>query len=427
MNVHLQYGKDGVDVEIPTNDVTVLRPQFVPGLADEAAAFCEAVRRPIGAAPLAELIDAEDRVAIVIADGTRALPSDRLLPWIFDEIGHVPAEQITVIVGTGTHRPNTPEELRDMVGEHVLQRVRVINHNAYDDETMREVRPAQGHQPALKFNRAYVEADKRILVGFIEPHFMAGFSGGYKAIFPGVANLAAIMHYHRAEAIGHPRSTWGIMEDNITQAQIRERGSALPVTFLVNVTLNHQRQITGFYCGDVIEAHEAGCAVVKETAMVACAQRYPVVITTNSGYPLDQNLYQTVKGMCAATEIVEEGGLLIVAARCNDGFPEHGNFAKLLYQHDSAQAMLDTIYAPGFHMLDQWQVQKFAQVLLQAKVALFSELSAEQVAQAHIEPIEDLNEYIRRTVERLGPNVPIAVLPEGPMTIPYVQERIAVA
>ncbi|MCB0115488.1 MAG: hypothetical protein KDD84_15415, partial [Caldilineaceae bacterium] len=204
-------------------------------------------------------------------------------------------------------------------------------------------------------------------------------------------------------------------------------GSALPVTFLVNVTLNHQRQITGFYCGDVIEAHEAGCAVVKETAMVACPQRYPVVITTNSGYPLDQNLYQTVKGMCAATEIVEEGGLLIVAARCNDGFPEHGNFAKLLYQHDSAQAMLDTIYAPGFHMLDQWQVQKFAQVLLQAKVALFSELSAEQVAQAHIEPIEDLNEYIRRTVERLGPNVPIAVLPEGPMTIPYVQERIAVA
>ncbi len=426
MNVHLQYGKDGVDVEIPSANVTVLRPHFVPGLADEAAAFRDAVRRPIGSAPLAELIDAGDRVAIVIADGTRALPSDRLLPWIFDEIGHVPTHQITVIVGTGTHRPNTLEELRAIVGEDVLQRVKVINHNAYDDETMIEVRPAQGHQPPLKFNRAYVEADKRILVGFIEPHFMAGFSGGYKAIFPGVANLAAIMHYHRAEAIGHPRSTWGIMQDNITQAQIRERGSALPVTFLVNVTLNHQRQITGFYCGDVIEAHETGCAVVKETAMVACPQRYPVVITTNSGYPLDQNLYQTVKGMCAATEIVEEGGLLIVAARCNDGFPEHGNFAKLLYQHDSAQAMLDTVYAPGFHMLDQWQIQKFAQVLLKAKVALFSELSAAQVAQAHIEPIDDLNAYIRRTVARLGADVPIAVLPEGPMTIPYVLERVAV-
>jgi nickel-dependent lactate racemase len=362
----------------------------------------------------------------VIADGTRALPSDRLLPWIFDEIGHVAADQITVIVGTGTHRPNTREELRAIVGEDVLQRLKVINHNAYDDDSMIEVRPAVGHQPALKFNRAYVEADKRILVGFIEPHFMAGFSGGYKAIFPGVANLAAIMHYHRAEAIGHPRSTWGILEDNITQAQIRERGSALPVTFLVNVTLNHQQQITGFYCGDVIEAHEVGCAVVKETAMVACPQRYPVMITTNSGYPLDQNLYQTVKGMCAATEVIEDGGLLIVAARCNDGFPDHGNFAKLLYEHDSAQAMLDTVYTPGFHMLDQWQIQKFAQVLLKAKVALYSELSAAQVAQAHIEPIDNLNDYIRRTVERLGPDVPIAVLPEGPMTIPYVAERVAV-
>jgi nickel-dependent lactate racemase len=422
MNVHLQYGRSGLNVEIPGRNVTVLRPQFVPGLPDESAAFCEAVRHPIEAAPLAEKIDAEDRVAIVIADGTRPLPSDRLLPWIFEELSHVPAENFTVIVGTGTHRANTQDEIVGMVGEEVLRRVRVINHDAYNNETMLEVRPASDQRPALMFNRAYVEADKRILVGFIEPHFMAGFSGGYKAVFPGAANLAAIMHYHRAEAIGHPHSTWGILTDNPTQAQIRENGSTLPVTFLVNVTLNHQRQITGFYCGDVISAHEQGCDASKETAMVACPQRYPVVITTNSGFPLDQNLYQTVKGMSAATEIVEDGGLLIVAARCNDGFPSHGNFAKLLYQHDSAQAMLDTIYTPGFHLLDQWQVQKFAQVLLKAKVALFSELAAEEVVQAHIEPIDDLDGYIRRVVEQLGVDVPVAVLPEGPMTIPYVAE-----
>jgi lactate racemase len=426
MNVHLQYGHTGIDVEIPGRNVTVLRPQFIEGMEDEKAAFHEAVRHPIGAAPLADLVDAGDRVAIVIADLTRPLPSDRLLTWIFEELSHVPAENFTVIIGTGTHRANTADEIRSMVGDEVLRRVRVINHNAYDNETMHEVRPAGEGRPALMFNRDYVEADKRILVGFIEPHFMAGFSGGYKAVFPGIANLAAIMHYHRADAIGHPRSTWGILEENPTQAQIRQNGSTVPVTFLVNVTLNHRRQITGYYCGDVITAHEAGCRVVKETAMVACPQRYPLIVTTNSGYPLDQNLYQTVKGMCAAAEIIEDGGLMVVAARCNDGFPAHGNFARLLYQHDSAQAMLDTIYAPGFHMLDQWQVQKFAQVLLKSRVALYSELSAAEVAQAHIDPIADLNAYLRDLLAQLGPEIPIAVLPEGPMTIPYVAEMVGV-
>lgn len=421
MKIHLQYGREGLDVELPDSNVTVLRPRFVPGLADEQAAFTEAVRSPIGTGPLAEKIAATDRVAVVIADGTRALPSDRLLPWLFAELGHVPAENFTVIVGTGTHRPNTPEEIAGIVGREVAAKYRVINHNAYEKSTMAEVRPAADGIPALWMNREYVKADRRILVGFIEPHFMAGYSGGYKAIFPGVADLHSILHYHRAEMIGHPRSAWGILEGNPTQAHIRRMGLALPVDFLLNVTLNHQQQITRFYCGDVIAAHEAGCVFAKETAMVACPRRYPLVITTNSGYPLDQNLYQSVKGMCAAAEIVAEGGEIVTVARCNDGFPSHGNFAAMLGEYDSAQAMLDAIYTPGFHLLDQWQVQKLAQVLLQARVSLHSELSAEQARQAHLTPIDDLNGYLARRLAELGADAPIAVLPEGPMTIPYVE------
>ncbi|RME64117.1 MAG: nickel-dependent lactate racemase, partial [Caldilineae bacterium] len=357
----------------------VLRPQFVPGLPDEAEAFRQAVRQPIGTGPLAEKIGPGDRVAVVIADGTRALPSDRLLPWLFAELSHVPPEQITIVIGTGTHRANTPEEIEAMVGPEVARRYRIVNHNAYDDATMTVVRPGQGERPPLAMNRAYVEADRRILIGFIEPHFMAGFSGGYKAVFPGVADLASIMHYHRAEMIGHPRSTWGVLEGNPTQALIRENGSAVPVDFLINVTLNHRQQITGFYCGDVIAAHEEGCRVVKQTAMAPCPHPYPLVITSNSGHPLDQNLYQSVKGMCAAAEVVAEGGEIIITARCNDGFPAHGNFAKMLRAYGSAQEMLDAIHAPGFHMLDQWQVQKLAQVLVKARVALYSELSPDQV------------------------------------------------
>ena len=174
----------------------------------------------------------------------------------------------------------------------------------------------------MSMARDYVEADRRIVLGFIEPHFMAGFSGGYKGVFPAVADIASIMHYHRAAAIGHPKSTWGVLDGNPTQEQIRWNGALLPVDFCVNVTLNRKRQITRFFCGDVMAAHSAGCAFAKETAMVACERPFPIVVTTNAGYPLDQNLYQAVKGMHAAAADRRAGRrLILAAARCNDGFP----------------------------------------------------------------------------------------------------------
>ena len=420
MQIHLQYGRDGLIAELPTERATIIRPRFVEGLRDERGAFEDAVRRRDGVRPLAEVAAERESVAIVIADGTRPLPSARLLPWILAELAHVPERNITIIVGTGTHRPNTEEELREIAGAEVCRRLRVINHSAYDEETMAVVRPGQDGRGPLMMNREYAEADRRILVGFIEPHFMAGFSGGYKAAFPGVADLSSIMHYHRAEMIGHPRSRWGVLEGNPTQEHIRVNGSALPVDFLVNVTLNHERRITRFFCGEVIAAHEEGCRYVKETAMAPVERRFPLVITTNSGFPLDQNLYQSVKGMSAAAEIIEEGGEMIVAARCNDGFPAHGNFTKLLYEHSSPQAMLDTIFRPGFHMLDQWQAQKFAEVSLRARVAIYSELEPEAVARAGLTPVADLDGQIRAAVDRLGADAPVAVLPEGPMTIPYL-------
>lgn len=420
MQIHLQYGQDGLTAQLPTENATIIRPRFVEGLPDEQAAFQDAVRRPNRARPLAEAVGARESVAIVIADGTRPLPSARLLPWILTELAHVPEENVTIVVGTGTHRPNTPEELEQIVGAEICRRLRVINHNAYAEDTMAVVRPGQDGRGPLMMNREYADADRRILVGFIEPHFMAGFSGGYKAVFPGVADLASIMHYHRAEMIGHPQSKWGVLQGNPTQEQIRANASVLPVDFLVNVTLNHKRQITRFFCGGVIDAHEEGCRYVKKTAMAAVDRSFPLVITTNSGFPLDQNLYQSVKGMCAAAEIIEDGGDMIVAARCNDGFPAHGNFTKLLYEHSSPQAMLETIFRPGFHMLDQWQVQKFAEVALRAQVAIYSELEPDAVARAGLTPVADLNHHIHTAVANLGPDAPIAVLPEGPMTIPYL-------
>ena len=419
MRVHLQYGREGLDVEIPGRNVTVVEPRFVPGLPDEAGAFREAVRHPIEAPPLRDVVKAADRVAVVIPDLTRPLPSDRLLPWLFEELSHVPAERFTIVNGTGSHRGNTTEELRSMVGPHVLARYRLVNHTAHDPATMLPAGKSLDGETVL-LNREYVEADRRIVLGFIEPHFMAGFSGGCKGVFPAVADIASIMRYHDARTIGDPRSTWGLLEGNPTQAIIRHNASLLPLDFCVNVTLNREREMTRLFCGHPIAAHEAGCAFSKQTAMVACERRFPIVVTTNSGYPLDQNLYQTVKGMSAAAQIVEEGGYIATASRCNDGFPEHGNFKKLLFDHPTPRAVLDTIEAPGFSLYDQWEAQLLALIRLKARVGLRSDLRAEDVRRAYLEPIEDVSAAVAHERRRIGENAPVAVLPEGPQTIPYV-------
>jgi nickel-dependent lactate racemase len=419
MKVHLQYGREGLDVEVPGTNVTVVEPRFVPGLPDEAAGFREAARRPIGAPPLREVLKSTDRVAVVIPDLTRPLPSDRLLGWLFEELSHVPAARFTIVNGTGSHRVNTPEELRSMVGADVLARYRLVNHTAHDPATMLAAGRSRDGETVF-LNREYVEADRRIVLGFIEPHFMAGFSGGYKGIFPAVADVASIMRYHDARTIGDPRSTWGLVEGNPTQAIIRHNGSLLPVDFCVNVTLNRRRQITRFFCGHPLAAHEAGCAFSKETAMVACPRAFPVVVTTNSGYPLDQNLYQAVKGMSAAAQVVERDGYIAAASRCNDGFPEHGNFKKLLLDHPSPRAVLDTIEAPGFSLYDQWEAQLLALIRLKARVGLLSELPADEVRRAYLEPIADVGAAVAAELERIGKDAPVAVLPEGPQTIPYV-------
>lgn len=417
--VTLQYGRTGLELDLPAENLTVVEPRFVPGIPDEAAAFQAAVRVPIDRPPLREIVKATDRVAIVIPDHTRPLPRERLLPWLFGELDHVPAKNFVIINGTGSHRANTPAELRQMVGDGVFGRYRIVNHDSRDASMLlRAGMTVDGRQ--VWMNRDYVKADRRIVLGFIEPHFMAGFSGGYKGVFPAVADLDAIKHYHRAQVIGDPRSTWGVIQNNPTQAQVRANGALLPVDFLINVTQNRQREITGFFCGDVIAAHDAGCAFAKKTAMVACPKPFSVVVTSNSGFPLDQNLYQAVKGMSAAAQVVAEGGLILAAAECGDGFPEHGSFKKFLFEHASPEAMLDTINGAPAPIEDQWQVQLLALILIRARVGLYSRLAERDVRRAHLEPVADIAARVRQELARIDRDQPIAVMPEGPMTIPYL-------
>jgi nickel-dependent lactate racemase len=419
MHVQLQYGHDGLRADIPSNNVRVIEPRFLPGLPDEAAEFQAAVRHPLASAPLKDLIKPSDQVALVVPDLTRPFPAQRVLPWLFAELSHVPPENFTIHLGNGSHRIETDREISTLLGADLAANYRVINHNACDPSTLELAGHDLDGQPVY-FDRDYVQADRRIALGFIEPHLMAGFSGGYKAIMPGIADIDAILRYHNAARIGHPRSAWGLLENNPTQDMIRHNGSLLPVDFCINVTLNRQREITRFFCGDVIAAHEQGAAFCRETTMIACDRPYPIVITTNSGYPLDQNLYQTDKGLSAAAQIVEAGGLIICASECSDGFPSHGNYRQLLFDHATPRELLDTILSPGFAVFDQWEAQIHAGICLKARVALYSTLPPDEVRHAYLEPIEDLNAFIAVEVDRVGRDAPIAVLPEGPQTIPYL-------
>lgn len=420
--VTLQYGKGELELLLPSSNLTILEPRFLPGLPDEAAAFREAVRAPIGSRPLREVVQSHERLVVVIPDHTRPLPRERLLPWLFEELSHVPAENVVIVNGTGSHRANTPAELEQMVGTAVARRYRLVNHDSRDPDTLARAGTTRDGRPVY-FNRDYVEADRRIVLGFIEPHFMAGFSGGYKGVFPAVADLDSIKHYHRAQIIGDPRSTWGVLEGNPTLEQVRANGALLPVDFLLNVTQNRRREITGFFCGEPLAAHAAGCAFARETAMVACEQPFPIVLTSNSGFPLDQNLYQAVKGMSAAAQIVADGGLILAAAECADGFPDHGSFKRFLFSHASSRALLDTIEAAAEPMEDQWQVQLLALMLERARIGLHSRLEPGDVRRALLEPVADIQARVTAELARVGGDAPIAVLPEGPMTIPYLRPR----
>ena len=418
--IEVAYGKGHLALAADPGlaEWTSIRPRFELAFPDPAAGFTEAVSRPIGTDPLAEHVKPTDRVCVVTSDGTRPVPNHVLIPWILDALP-VPEDQVTVLLGTGTHRPNTEAEIESMFGADVVRRVRIVNHDAFDSATNVKLGSISTGTDAI-LDRAYVEADKRIVVGFIEPHFFAGFSGGAKGVAPGVAGIDTILRLHRADLIGHANSTWGVMEGNPIQEEIAEIVALCPPDFMVNVTLNGDKAISGFYLGDYRAAHELGCAAAKSAAMQAVSQSFPVVVTSNSGFPLDQNLYQTVKGISAAARVVSDGGQILVASECSDGVPDHGNFAEIMRTGETASDVLKGIYALDRPILDQWQAQILAGILERVEIKVMTEMACEAVEACKLQTISDLEDGIREAVESTNA-ARVAVLPDGPLTIPYVE------
>ncbi len=419
MEVEIPYGASARRITVPA-DTQVVRSKSLPPLPDARAAFDATLRAPIASAPLLNLVSPSDRVALVISDITRPTPNHLLVPWLLEALATVPREQFVILVGNGSHRAMTHDELTSMLGEEVVATVPIINHDATDRAMLVNLGTTPAGAPVW-VNRRYLEADVRIVTGFIEPHFFAGFSGGPKGVIPGLAGLESIRALHSAELIDHPHSTWMELDENPIHQDIQAAVALCPPEFMVNVTLDPSHQITGVFAGELVAAHRAGCHAILQQAISVERQRFDVVITSNSGYPLDQNLYQSVKGMTAAAQLAREGGAIVLIAECRDGFPAHGAYQQLLNHAKTPSDLLATIHGPQFQSPDQWQAQKQALVQQHARVYLHSSLSEKSVQGALLIPAPQLQETINMLLDQYGPHARVAVLPEGPMTVMQAQ------
>ena len=423
MKISLAYGRGHIEVELPDDITTVIEPTPQNGLPDERAAMIAALDAPVQSAPLRQLVDSTKRIVIVHTDITRATPNDRIIPWLLAYLEGAGAkrENITLLNGLGTHRPNTRDELEKMLTPEVVANYRCINHEPENDEAHVQFGVTKTGAPAL-INRHLAEADVRIITGFIEPHFFAGFSGGPKGIMPGVAALTTVMSNHGAQNIGDRRSTFGITEGNPIWEEMRDIALRVGPSFLVNIALNEQRKITGVFAGELIAAHKVGIEFVRAGVMQRVGQPFDIVITTNSGYPLDMNLYQAVKGMRAADLIVKDGGTVIIAAECTEGTPPGSPYDRLLRSVANGEALLEKVNTPGFLWPEQWQGHIQSLIQRRAEIQIYTAMDDAAIRAAHLIPCRDIAAAVRAKLGANPNGQRIAVLPQGPLTIPYLAQ-----
>ncbi len=422
MNIGLAYGKKGLEWNIPDGyHVDVIEPQWVEGLKDQAGAITDALRSPIESKPLKDLVSRDSKIGIIFSDVTRATPYHIILPALLKELDQVDPENIILFCATGTHRPAPPDELETILGKEFAGKYRIIQNDTNDkSQFILAGNTSSGNQ--IYLNAELAACDLKILTGFIEPHFFMGFSGGGKAVMPGMAYLDTIRFNHSISMLENENARWGITSGNPLWEDVHEATDLLPGLFLLNITLNKRREISGVYAGDLRQAHKQGCIFAKETAMVPVEEPYDLVITSNSGYPLDLNIYQSVKGMSAAMQVVKKGGDILIAAECWDGIPENTDFERMLTAVDNIEDLYDYVVKNEKDFQDTWQI--FYEVLIQrwANVSLYTDkLDEKTVRKALFSPVQDPEVLIRDILEKHGRDARICVLPEGPLTIPYIK------
>ncbi len=419
----MDYGKTGIMVDLP-NDKVVGTLEIKPAipLANQEQAISEALANPIGSKPLAEIARGKKTACILVCDITRPVPNKIILPQILKAIesSGVPRSGITILIATGLHRPNEGDELIELVGEDIVQNYRVENHHGKESSEHDYLGVTPRGVPVYIDSR-YINAELKITTGLIEPHLMAGYSGGRKVICPGIAGIETVKVWHGPKFLEHPNAECGIVEGNPVHEENTYIALMSGCDFIVNVCVESNRQITWAGAGDMIKAWEEGVKFVSQVVRVPLREPVDIVLTSCAGYPLDTTWYQAVKGLIGALPILKKGGTIILVASLTEGLgsPE---FQQVLAENPDIKAFKKRILETDYFVMDQWQVEEFAKVLEKGKIKVFSKgLEPEVLRKCHVTPVDSVEQAIADSLQEYGPLARIAVIPKGPYVLACIE------
>ena len=422
MHINMKYGKTGLPLDLPgDSEVTLIQKEDMPVLKDPETAVRSAFENPVNCKTLREEAKGCRSCCILICDITRPVPNGVILPQLIRELieaGMAPGS-ITVLVATGLHRPNEGNELRELVGsEWVLGAVSVANHFARRDDDHEYIGTTSGGIEA-RLDRRFVRADLRIVVGLVEPHFMAGYSGGRKIVVPGVAHEKTIRSLHCARVLEDNNAANCILEGNPLHEAQMEVMQMVGKCLAVNSVIDEDHRISFVNFGEIVESHREAVSFVRPYAEIRLNSRYRTVVTTSAGYPLDKTYYQTVKGMVSALDIVEPGGDLIIVSACSEGMgsPDYAE-AQLCLNDRGPERFLRGIIEKKYAAIDEWQTEMQVKAMKRANIFLYTEgLTKDQKALTGVTIIESPSAAIMESVNAHGDRR-VAVIPEGPYVIP---------
>lgn len=423
MKITLDYGRTGLEVDLP--DDRIIGPLTIreaPPLPDAAAALAAALASPIGTPPLAELARGRKDACVLVCDITRPVPNRLILAPLLRTLEQqgLRRDAITILVATGLHRPNEGAELEELVGPEIARHYRCVNHHGQAKGEHDYLGTTPNGVPVW-IDARYVRADLKITTGLIEPHLMAGYSGGRKLICPGIAALETVKVWHGPRFLEHPRADCGSVEGNPVHEENTRVALMAGCDFIVNVCIDGARRVTGVWAGDMIRAWQAGVTFCEGVVKAQVPAPCDVVVTSSAGYPLDTTWYQAIKGLTGALPIVKPGGTIVLAAGMTEGVgsPE--------FQRRIAEGRALSRFAGGGRVdyanceMDEWQLVMLAKVLDRCRVKVVTAAPvAEALRQCHVEPAASVEQAVAECLAEYGPQARVAVIPKGPYVLPCV-------